>query len=52
MKNKHTVKVFFKDGNSLITTINGTKSEVCAYYIGHTFNFDEKMVLCTKIEFL
>jgi hypothetical protein len=53
MKNKHTVKVFFEDGNSLITTINGTEKEIREYYINKCFaNTREQLVLCVKIEFL
>lgn len=54
-----TAKVYFEDGNTLITSINGTKSEIEAYYIGKAFQFgdtEEKphdhMVKAVKVEFL
>ena len=54
-----TVKVYFEDGNSLITSINGTEKEIEAYYLGKSFQFGDTeerpydyMVKATKVEFL
>jgi hypothetical protein len=54
-----TAKVHFGDGNTLTTSINGTKKEIEAYYIGKSFQFgdtEEKphdyMVKAVKVEFL
>lgn len=54
-----TVKVYFEDGNTLTTSINGTKKEIEAYYIGKCFQFGDteehprdKMVKAIKVEFL
>lgn len=54
-----TVKVIFADGNSLVTSINGTDDEIRAYYIGKEFNFGDteahpkdKMVKAVYVEFL
>ena len=33
-----TVKVFFKNGDSITTRINGTEDEIRAYYVGKVFN--------------
>ncbi|MEE1255999.1 MAG: hypothetical protein UHN47_05755 [Lachnospiraceae bacterium] len=35
---KHTVKVTFENGDSVTTSINGSKNEVEAYYLGTVFN--------------
>jgi len=35
MKN---IKVFFENGDSLTTKINGTEIEIKAYYVGKVFN--------------
>jgi hypothetical protein len=54
-----TAKVYFEDGNTLTTSINGTNKEIEAYYIGKSFQFgdtEEKpndyMVKAVKVEFL
>lgn len=54
-----TVKVYFEDGNNLTTSINGTKKEIEAYYIGKSFQFGDteehprdKMVRAVRVEFL
>lgn len=54
-----TAKVYFEDGNTLTTSINGTKKEIEAYYIGKRFQFGDteehprdKMVKAIKVEFL
>lgn len=54
-----TVKVYFEDGNTLTTSINGTKKEIEKYYIGKLFQFGDteecptdKMVKAVKVEFL
>lgn len=33
-----TVKVVFKNGDSVTTRINGTDKEIMAYYVGKVFN--------------
>lgn len=33
-----TVKVLYDNGDSVVTSINGTRSDIQAYYIGQTFN--------------
>lgn len=54
-----TVKVTFSDGNSLVTSINGTDEEIRRYYVGQTFNFgdtdecpQDKLVTGVSVEFL
>ena len=54
-----TVKVYFEDGNTLVSSINGTKKEVESYYVGKAFQFGDseecptdKMVKAVKVEFL
>jgi hypothetical protein len=54
-----TVKVYFEDGNSLTTSINGTKKEIEKYYIGKSFQFGDteshpkdKMIKAVKVEHL
>ncbi|MDR1707436.1 MAG: hypothetical protein LBR46_05480 [Prevotella sp.] len=39
-----TVKVIFKNDDSITTRINGTEDEIRAYYVGYVFNIgDVKM---------
>ncbi len=42
-----SVKVTFNDGNTLVTSVNGTDAEIRAYYIGQSFNLtlDESLSL-------
>jgi hypothetical protein len=54
-----TIKVTFEDGNTIITSINGTVFEILSYYIGRYFQFGDtkeypgdKMVKAIKVEFL
>lgn len=54
-----TAKVYFEDGNTLITSINGTKQQIEEYYIGKSFQFgdteehpQDKMIKAVKVEFL
>ena len=54
-----TAKVYFEDGNTLITSINGTKQQIEKYYIGKSFQFgdteehpQDKMIKAVKVEFL
>lgn len=54
-----TIKVYFEDGNTLATSINGTKKEIENYYLGKCFQFGDteecpkdKMVKAIKVEFL
>lgn len=50
---RYSLKVFFSDGDSLVTSINGTKKEVRNYYVGKTFvDSNEKARVCTHIKFL
>lgn len=49
------VKVTFSDGDSLVTSINGTDEEIRAYYLGNIFNLgavEDRLVMATKVEFL
>lgn len=49
------VKVFFEDGDSFITRINGTEEEIKNYYLGNIFNLgcvNDKMLKCVNVEFL
>lgn len=53
------IKVYFEDGNTLTTKINGTKKEIEKYYIGQAFQFGDteecpkdKLVKAVKVEFL
>jgi len=55
----HTAKVYFQDGNTLITRMNGTQDEIKAYYIGKAFQFGDteehprdKMIKAVNVEFL
>lgn len=55
MNYKHEIKVIFEDGDFLYTTINGSKEDVRAYYIGKFFNcgtVEDKMKKCVDVEFL
>jgi hypothetical protein len=50
-----TIKVTFADGNSLITSINGTNEEINSYYLGNTFNLgreEDHLTIAVKVEFL
>ncbi|UKI53164.1 MAG: hypothetical protein L6V86_08755 [Treponema sp.] len=50
-----TVRVFFKNGDFLITRINGTKEQIEQYYLNKTFNIgtvNDNVQKCIKIEFL
>jgi len=52
-----TIKVYFENGDSLVTDINGTREEITEYYVGKTFNLGDGaggdlITKCTKIEFL
>ena len=52
-----TIKAHFADGNSLITSINGTDEQIRAYYVGKFFNLgdgygNDYMSQCLSIEFL
>lgn len=53
------VKVWYADGNSEVTNINGTRAGVRAYYVGQSFNFGDtdehpadRMVKVSWVEFL
>lgn len=49
------VRVWFEDGNSLVTRINGTREDVISYYVGNVFNVgvvEDNMVKCTSVHFL
>lgn len=50
-----TVKVTFDNGDSTITNINGTESEIKEYYIGNIFNigtYEDYLVKAVSVEFL
>ena len=50
-----TVKVTFDNGDSIITNINGTESEIRDYYIGNIFNigtYEDCLVKAISVEFL
>lgn len=50
-----TVKVTFDNGDSTITNINGTESEIKEYYIGNIFNigiYEDCLVKAVNVEFL
>lgn len=50
-----TVKVMFSNGDSVITKINGTESDIRAYYIGKVFNIGtcgDLLVKAVSVEFL
>lgn len=50
-----TVKVIFSNDDSIITNINGTESEIRAYYIGKVFNigiYNDLLVKAVSVEFL
>lgn len=48
------IQVTFEDGNVIRTSINGTKDEVEAYYLGQQFELDETKptVKAVKVEFI
>ena len=55
MNYKHEIKVIFEDGDFTYTTINGSKEDVRAYYIGTIFNcgtVEDEMKKCIDVEFL
>lgn len=51
-----TIKVYFSNGDSLITSINGTREEIEKYYLGNSFNLGDGerdlMATAEKVEFL
>jgi hypothetical protein len=51
-----TIKVYFSNGQHLLTNINGTDDDILAYYIGKEFNLgndeNDLMVIATKVDFL
>lgn len=54
-KIRHCVKVTFANGNSLVSTINGTEAEVRAYYMNNQFNLgvvEDNMQSAVSVEFL
>ena len=47
------IKAYFTDGNSFVTSINGTEAEILAYYLGQSFELTEgKTSVCDSVEFL
>lgn len=50
------IRVHLEDGTFFETDINGTEKEVNDYYVGKHLNIGvvdkDKMMLCTKVEFL
>lgn len=54
-KRLRAVRVYFDDGDSLLTEINGTVEQIEQYFLNKTFNIgcaEDKMKKCTRIEFL
>ena len=50
-----TIKVIFKNGDSLTTKINGTEDEIKAYYVGKVFNLgcvEDDLQEAIGVEFL
>lgn len=50
-----TIEVYFEDGDSIVTRINGTTEQIEQYYLNHIFNLgtsDDNMKKCVRIEFL
>ena len=48
-----TIKVYFANGDSLVTRFNGTMTQALDYYVGNVFNLGsitDIMTKCTKIE--
>lgn len=50
------IRVYFNDGSTLETSINGTENEIRNYYIGQMFNIgnekEDKMVIGQSVIFL
>lgn len=50
------IKLWFSDGTSFGTSINGTDEEINQYYLGNSFNVgtggNDFMVECIRVEFL
>lgn len=48
------IKITYQDGNTLVTSINGSKDEVNAYYLGKSFNLgpEDHCTIAIKVEFL
>lgn len=52
-----TIKATFANGDSLVTSINGTNDDIRAYYIGKSFNLGngdsgDSMQTCISVEFI
>lgn len=50
-----TIKVTFDNGDSIITNINSTESEIKEYYIGNIFNigtYEDCLVKAVSVKFL
>lgn len=50
-----TVKVVFKNGDSITTRINGTEDEISTYYVGKVFNIgsvEDDLQKVIGVEFL
>jgi hypothetical protein len=48
-----SIRVRFSNGDSLVTSINGTNEEIRAYYLGKLFELSEGvMARATEVEFL
>lgn len=49
------IKVTYDNGDSTITNINGTETEIKDYYIGNVFNigtYEDCLVKAISVEFL
>ncbi len=50
-----TIRVSFSNGDSLVTSINGSDEEINAYYLGNVFNLgtvEDELTVATKVEFI
>jgi hypothetical protein len=54
-----TIRIQWEDGNTTVTSINGTDEEIHQYYEGQYFNLGQphdatadRMVMAVKVEFL
>ena len=56
MSPMNAIKVTFANGDSLITSINGTREEILAYYVGNVFNLgsgeNDLLTRAVDVEFL
>lgn len=51
----HIVKVIFENGDTTVTTINGSKKDIIEYYFSNIFNtgtVKDNLQKVSKVEFL